>query len=67
MADKAVKNQWKKDKKFGYLEAEIEVNEDWKLKTCILSHAESESPLKTSWFSLKKDWNTADLMEDFSK
>ena len=29
----------KKTKKFEYLEAEIEVNEDWRLKTCILSHA----------------------------
>ena len=43
MADKAngkmEENQWKEDKKFGHLEAEIEVNEDWRLKTSILSHA----------------------------
>ena len=43
MADKAngkmEENQWKEDKKFGYLEAEIEGNEDWKWKTCILGHA----------------------------
>ena len=29
---KLTENEWKKGKKFGYLEAEIEVNEDWKEK-----------------------------------